>query len=107
MQYKKGQFIDEDLISMLKRKDENAFSYLYDKYGPLLYGVILKNVHDEKLASDILKKAFIKIWTECKSLDCVRQHLFAWLLSITNKTAMTDFKVNLQIKPDRSFSPTN
>ncbi len=98
MEYTERQSRDRELLLQLKNKDEKAFSYVYDKYAPLLYGVILKRVPNEKLASEILKRAFIKIWNECKNLDCVNENLFTWLLSLTNKTAVADFKINLEIK---------
>lgn len=106
MQHRGQQFSDQHLISMIKLKDEKAFGYLYDKYSPLLYGFILNKVQDEKLATEILTKAFMQIWRECKNLDGIEQRLFVWLLSLTCRTAKADFKVDLVIRLQSNLSAT-
>lgn len=104
MNYKEHQNSNYKLLLQLKNNDKNAFSFIYDKYSPLLYGLILRRVQNEKLAAEILKNAFIRIWNECKNIDCVKANLFTWLLSSTNKTALTDFKINLEIKLNKNLT---
>lgn len=88
---------EKDLVSLLQKKDYNAFSYLYDQYAPLVYGLIFKEVKNEQLASEILTQTFINISNECESLSCVRQRLFSWILGMAKKTAMNGFKVNIDV----------
>lgn len=86
---------DYDLLLMLKRKDENALSLVYDKYAPQLYGLIVKQVKSLQLATEILKRTFIKIWRECTNVDSIKQKLFTWLISLAHRTARIDFNINL------------
>ena len=86
---------DQELLLLLKKKDEKALSYLYDLYAPALYGLILKNVGNEELASEILKSTFVNVWKECQKTDCIKRRLFTWFVSLTHKTAMTDFQIDL------------
>jgi RNA polymerase sigma-70 factor (ECF subfamily) len=86
---------DTELLLLLKSKDEKALSYVYDLYAPGMYGLILKKVKDEDLAAKILKCTFLNIWKECGKADCFKQRLFTWILSQTHKTALTDFKIDL------------
>lgn len=89
---------EKDFFLLLKEKNEQAFSYLYDTYAPLIYGVILREVKNSKLASEILQHTFIKIIKECNNIDCINPTLFTWLLLLAKKTANADFKINLDFK---------
>lgn len=57
------------MVSRLFKKDQLAFSYLYDNYAAALNGVIYRIVQDEATAEDILQDAFIKIWNNFASYD--------------------------------------
>ncbi|MCW3111440.1 MAG: polymerase sigma-70 factor [Segetibacter sp.] len=95
---KTAKLTKKDLVLLLKQKNENAFSLLYDDYAPLIYGIILREVKNDALASEILKSTFINIFKESKNIDCVKQSLFTWLLSVTKKTAAAGFEVNIDLK---------
>lgn len=76
----------------LKNKDEQVFGYLYDHYSPALYGVILKVINDENVASDILQEVFIKIWRGIDRYDVDKGRLFTWMLNIARNTAIDNLR---------------
>jgi RNA polymerase sigma-70 factor, ECF subfamily len=81
------------LVSALKQKNTNAFTYLYDNYSAALYGVILKVVHDEDDANDVLQEAFINIWKSIESFDEKRGiTLFTWMLNVARNKAIDRFR---------------
>lgn len=81
--------IPEDvLISRLFKKDQQAFSYLYDNYAAALNGVIYRIVQDESIAEDILQEAFIKIWNNFASYDKTKGKLFTWIINIARNLAI-------------------
>lgn len=75
------------LISVLCKKDERAFCFLYDKYAPVLYGVILETVKSEELASSVLLDVFIHIWKTIDQFDH-KCRLLTWLLRVANLLAI-------------------
>ena len=77
------KYSEEELVRMLKNKDQQAFSYLYDNYAAILNGTIYRMVEDTGLAEDILQEAFIKIWHNFSSYDSSKGRLFTWMLNIT------------------------
>ena len=115
---KSAKLTEEQLFMLLKQKNELGFSYLYDRYAPLIYGILLRETKNTRLASEILKNTFVSIVNECDNLDCIKQSLFTWLLVLMKKTAREDFKVNIDFKsllppkvtaenhPQRTFVPT-
>ncbi len=50
---------DEELYRLIADKNQEAFEFVYDKYSPAIYGIILPKVKLTKLANDILTKTFI------------------------------------------------
>jgi RNA polymerase sigma factor (sigma-70 family) len=82
------KYSENDLVVLLKDKDEKAFSYLYDNYSGALYGVILKVIPEEEAARDILQEAFVKIWRNINGYDKLRGKLFTWMLNIARNCAI-------------------
>lgn len=77
------KYSEEELVSLLKNKDQSAFSYLYDNYSPVLLGIIYKMISDRVLAEDVLQEAFVKIWNNFSGYDSAKGRLFTWMLNIT------------------------
>lgn len=79
----KKTYDEEELVNLLQRQDQHAFSYLYDNYAAALNGTIYRMVEDIQLSEDILQEAFLKIWNNFKSYDSSKGRLFTWMVNIT------------------------
>lgn len=77
------KYSEDELVMLLKRQDQQAFSYLYDNYAPALNGVIFRLVEDKTLSEDILQEVFIKIWNNFSSYDHSKGRLFTWMMNLT------------------------
>ncbi len=77
------KYSEEELVSLLKVQDQNAFSYLYENYAAALNGIIIRMVEDTQLAEDILQEAFVKIWNNFKQYDETKGRLFTWMINLT------------------------
>lgn len=77
------KYSEEELIYLLRNRDQTAFSYLYDNYSAVLYGVIYKMLENRELSEDVLQEAFIKIWNNFSNYDNLKGRLFTWMLNIT------------------------
>jgi len=77
------KYSEEELVMLLKDRDQQAFSYLYDNYSAALNGIIYRMVEDRELAEDILQEAFVKIWNNFSSYDMSKGRLFTWMLNLT------------------------
>lgn len=83
------KYSEEELVKLLKSKDANAFSYLYDNYSAALYGVILRILkQDEGAAEDILQDVFMKIWSKIAMYDASKGTLFTWMINIARNSAI-------------------
>jgi DNA-directed RNA polymerase specialized sigma24 family protein len=81
------QTTEHKLIAQIQQGDTDAFGKLYDKYAPVLNGVILKIVTDKKVAEGVLQKAFMRFWMEISAFDPAKESLLIWMLSITRNLA--------------------
>lgn len=77
------KYSEEELVSRLQDRDQQAFSYLYDNYSAALNGIIYRMVEDRELAEDILQEAFVKIWNNFAQYDTGKGRLFTWMLNLT------------------------
>ncbi|MEP6927614.1 MAG: sigma-70 family RNA polymerase sigma factor [Ginsengibacter sp.] len=77
------KYSEEELISLLKNRDQFAFAYLYDNYSGALFGIIYRMLEDRELAEDVLQEAFLKIWNNFSNYDSMKGRLFTWMLNIT------------------------
>lgn len=81
-------YSEQQLVALLKQGEENAYCYLYDHYGAVLYGVILQIVNRQEVAEDILQEVFLKIYHNIDHYEDSKGRLYTWLLRITRNTAI-------------------
>jgi RNA polymerase sigma-70 factor (ECF subfamily) len=81
-------YTEPELIHLLKNKDEKAFNYLYDNYSGALYGVALKILLREDLASDVLQEIFVKIWRNIDQYDTTKGKLYTWMLNVARNMSI-------------------
>lgn len=83
-----AKYTEVELVTLLKDRENQAFSYLYDNYSAALYGVISPIVNDPELASDVLQEVFINIWRKIESYDPSKGRLFTWMLNIARNASI-------------------
>ena len=84
----KVTYEEQDLVALLKEKDNGGFTYLYEHYSGALYGVIKQIVTDMELANDVLQETFVNIWRKIDSYDAAKGRLFTWMLNIARNAAI-------------------
>lgn len=60
---------EKALLLRLRNGDGKAFECIYRIYSLPIYGNILKMVHDEDAADDLLQDVFLKIWDKREDID--------------------------------------
>jgi hypothetical protein len=61
------ELTNDELTKLIAVKDRGLMSFIYDKYAPAIYGLILRRVQVGKQADDILCKTFIDFFTALNS----------------------------------------
>ncbi|MDX1982001.1 MAG: sigma-70 family RNA polymerase sigma factor [Bryobacteraceae bacterium] len=79
---------DAELIERLKRREQKAMADLYDRYGKLVYSVILKVVRDATVAEDLTQETFLRVWNRTQFFDEQRGAVAPWLLAVARNRAI-------------------
>ena len=88
MRAEPSQIADDDLLRAVSRGDESALATLYDRYRLILFGLILRILHDRQEAEDVLQEAFLQVWRRANDFDPVRGRAFTWLVTIARSRAL-------------------
>lgn len=92
---------EEELVSLLKDKDQRGFNVLYNNYSGALFGVINKIVQSDDDANDLLQDTFLKIWRNIDNYDSSKGSIFTWMMNIArnlsiDKVRSADFRDSSQ-----------
>jgi RNA polymerase sigma factor (sigma-70 family) len=82
------RYTEQELVTSLKARDEQSFSYLYDNYSGALYSIVLQIVPDKELANDVLQEVFVNVWKKIESYDTTKGRLFTWMLNVARNLAI-------------------
>lgn len=78
----------KDLVVALSAGDVSAFAPIYQAYSPMVYGLILRIVKDQKEAENLLQEVFIKVWRKIDTYDPEKGTFATWVINITRNTAI-------------------
>jgi RNA polymerase sigma-70 factor (ECF subfamily) len=79
---------EEELVALLKDKDERGYTILYNNYSSALYGVLNKIVQSNDDANDLLQDTFLKIWKNIGNYDSSKGSIFTWMMNIARNLAI-------------------
>lgn len=97
----------EELLVLIYKKDEKAFTYLYDSYSKSLFAVINTHVKNSAEAEVVLQQVFVKIWNTIDSFPKSKLRFYTWMLNIARKTAMDQLlSKKLNTSPEKGSSDT-
>lgn len=82
----------KELVLRLQKGDETALSTIYDLYNEALYGLILRIVRDESIASDVLQESFVKIWKKANTYAPGKGTFFTWMLNICRNGSIDELR---------------
>jgi RNA polymerase sigma-70 factor (ECF subfamily) len=87
------KYTEEELVRLLKNKDNSALGYLYDNYSASLYGVVFKILDkDQDNAQNVFQEIFVNICNSIDAFDPSKGTLFTWMLNVTRNTAIVKKK---------------
>ena len=81
-------YTEEVLLERLQSHDEQAYSFLYDRYSKALFAVITQIIPQQEIAEDVLQEVFVKIWQHIRSYDPGKGRLYTWMLNIARNQAI-------------------
>jgi RNA polymerase sigma-70 factor, ECF subfamily len=79
---------DEDLMTLVERRDADAFAVLYDRHGGAAYSLAYRIVGDPAVAEDVTQEAFLSAWRSGARFDPARGSVRSWTLGIVRNRSI-------------------
>jgi RNA polymerase sigma-70 factor, ECF subfamily len=83
-----AQTTDIEVLRAIAGGDEQALSALYDRYRLILFGLILRILHSQQEAEDVLQEVFLQVWRRASAFDETRGRTFTWLVTLARSRAI-------------------
>ena len=74
---------DFELMKGIQAGDPDALSQLYDRYNGILKALILRVIHNEAEADDLLQEIFMEIWNQAKNFSEQKGKPLGWMVTRT------------------------
>src|SRR5438046_3772966 len=72
----------------IQREDPEALSQLYDRYNGILKALILRVIHNEAEADDLLQEIFMEIWNQAKNFSAQKGKPLGWMVTLARRRAI-------------------
>jgi RNA polymerase sigma-70 factor (ECF subfamily) len=79
---------DLDLMQAIQTEDPDALAQLYDRYNGILKALILRVVHNEAEADDLLQEIFMEIWNQAKNFSAQKGKPLGWMVTLARRRAI-------------------
>src|SRR5213082_1820023 len=79
---------DLDLMLGIQSGDAEALSELYDRYSGVVKALILRIIHDETGADDLLQEIFMEIWNQAKNFSAQKGKPLGWMVTLARRRAI-------------------
>jgi RNA polymerase sigma-70 factor (ECF subfamily) len=94
---------DEDLMTLVERKDPAAFEVLYDRHGGGAYSLAHRIVGDAQTAEDVTQEAFLSIWRSGARFDATRGSVRSWTLGVVRNRSIDALRRQAGNAPKLNF----
>ncbi len=79
---------DEELMQGVSLGDPKALEALYDRHCGILKAVIVRIVHDEAEADDLIQEVFLQIWNRAGRFSPEKGNALSWIVMVTRRRAI-------------------
>jgi RNA polymerase sigma-70 factor (ECF subfamily) len=83
-----GAPTDLELMQGIQAEDPEALSQLYDRYNGILKALILRVIHNEAEADDLLQEIFMEIWNQAKNFSAQKGKPLGWMVTLARRRAI-------------------
>lgn len=80
--------LDRSCMERLRAGDMKALEELYDRYTPMLYGLVMRIVGRAADAEEVLQDIWVHAWRRAETWEPGRGTVTAWLLTLARSRAI-------------------
>jgi len=79
---------DLELMLGIQNEDPEALSQLYDRYSGIIKALILRVIHNDAEADDLLQEIFMEIWNHAKNFSAQKGKPLGWMVTLARRRAI-------------------
>jgi RNA polymerase sigma-70 factor, ECF subfamily len=83
-----GEASDEDLMRAVQAKDPDALAALYDRYGGVLKALIMRIIHNEAEADDLLQEIYMELWNHASNYSAGKGKPLGWIVTLARRRSI-------------------
>ncbi len=83
---------DAALVALLCERSTAGLAQLYDRYGQIVYSVVLRIIGDPGAAEEITQDVMLRCWNSIEKYHPEQGSFVTWLLSITHHRAIDELR---------------
>ncbi len=76
------------LLGQVATGDRNALAELYSRTSAQLLGLVLRMLHRQEIAEEVLHDAYLRIWHNAATFPAQRGPAMGWMVAIVRSAAM-------------------
>ena len=96
---------DESLIKRIAGGDKLAMQVLYTRHHVRVFRFVLRLVHDESMAEDLISEVFLDVWRQADRFEG-RSAVSTWLMSIARFKALSARRRRADAELDETIETT-
>src|ERR1700716_3401268 len=79
---------DLELMHGIQAEEPEALSALYDRYNGIIKALILRVIHNEAEADDLLQEIFMEIWNQAKNFSAQKGKPLGWMVTLARRRSI-------------------
>ena len=83
-----GEVGDGDLLIRTARGDTAAFSTLYDRVTPWVFGLVRRILRNPAQSEEVTQEVMLDVWRTATRYDATRGSAHSWILTIAHRRAV-------------------
>src|SRR5437763_10292151 len=88
VEIKPGAPSDVDLMLGIQSGDADALSQLYDRYNGIVKALILRIIHNDTEADDLLQEVFLESWNQAKNFSAQKGKPLGWMVTLARRRSI-------------------
>ncbi len=101
-----GAGADAELVGRMRSKDERALVTFYDRWFPVVHGVVSRMLESADDVEDVVEEAFWQAWRQADRFDAERGSVQTWLLTIARSRALDRLRARRRLREDSLVDAT-
>ena len=79
---------DEWLMAAIQDRKPEALEILYDRYSGILKALIMRIIHNESEADDLLQEIYMEVWKQAHHFSAAKGKPLGWMVTLTRRRAI-------------------